>query len=84
MSKKKTPAATPAKPKAAKKATAAPQGAHVAPAKTKATTKPTLAKQISITPPMPVFGVMAIGNLLAIASSEQSRIAAPARPSSAA
>jgi hypothetical protein len=36
--------------------------------------KPTLAKQISITPPMPVFGVMAIGNLLAIASSEQSRV----------
>ena len=31
--------------------------------------KPTLAHQISITPPMPVFGVMAIGNLLAIASS---------------
>jgi hypothetical protein len=36
--------------------------------------KPTLAKQISITPAMPVFGVMAIGNLLAIASSEQSRV----------
>jgi hypothetical protein len=34
--------------------------------------KPVLALQIPITPAMPVFGVMAIGNLLAIASSEQS------------
>jgi hypothetical protein len=37
-------------------------------------TKPTIAKQINIQPAMPVFGVMAIGNLLAIASSEQSRV----------
>jgi hypothetical protein len=39
MSKKKTPAATPAKPKAAKKANAAPQGANDAPTKGKVTTK---------------------------------------------
>jgi hypothetical protein len=36
--------------------------------------KPTIAKQINIQPAMPVFGVIAIGNLLAIASSEQSRV----------
>jgi hypothetical protein len=41
MSKKKTPAATLAKPTAAKKANTAPQGADFAPAKGKATTKPT-------------------------------------------
>jgi hypothetical protein len=41
MSKKKNPAATPGKPKAAKKATAAPQGANAASAKAEAGTKRT-------------------------------------------
>lgn len=36
--------------------------------------KPTLAKTITITPAIPVFGVIAIGNLLALAGSEQNRV----------
>ena len=62
MSKKKTPAATPAKPKAAKPK-AAPQGADVAPAKGTATTKPTPAAKAPKAPkPFEVAAAELFGN----------------------